>query len=210
MSTEGLNRRGLKGALAWAAEAARASWLCLRRDPWNFFSGEWILDGNNGGLRVAVRALWVTCGLYSTALLIKDVTDPKSVWFDLDWRAFGKLVNDTVAWLGAIAGATYIAFYSRFASQWMYLSGIYNQIKQTEATAENINPDALRSWKVDYIAECHRLHLAQKPPFNERIRAWQAELDEAAKASRRQEDEPLSRNTGTYATPGGSENARAR
>jgi hypothetical protein len=72
---------------------------------------------------------------------------------------------------GAIFAGIYIALYSRFSSQWSYLAGLYNQIKQTEAT--NVDTDLIMDqWKAGFIEDAIALHLAKKPMFAMIIRAW--------------------------------------
>jgi hypothetical protein len=54
-------------------------------------------------------------------------------------RDFGFLWHngaDSIGWIGAIFAAVYAALYARFASQWSYLAGVYNQMRQTLVTTE--------------------------------------------------------------------------
>ncbi len=76
--------------------------------------------------------------------------------------------------MSAVFGGVYLALYARFSSQWAYLASLYNQIKQTEATA-GVNVDVLASWKAGFIEDAENLHLACKSSFAPVIKAWGAE-----------------------------------
>ena len=74
---------------------------------------------------------------------------------------------ETVPWLGAIFGGVYAALYARFASQWGYLAGVFNQIRQMLATWKpgGGNVDHLFLWQAGFIEDALDLHLATKPMF---------------------------------------------
>ena len=78
-----------------------------------------------------------------------------------------KDIADTVPWLGAIFAGVYVALYARFASQWSYLAGVYNQIRQTLATWDPTKDNAnhLNLWRAGFIEDALDLHLATKPMF---------------------------------------------
>src|SRR5690606_6800070 len=65
----------------------------------------------------------------------------------------------------------YLALYSRFSSQWGYLSNLYNQIKQAE-TSLQVNKKTLNYWKAGFIEDAVELHLALKPMFAMIIKGW--------------------------------------
>lgn len=69
---------------------------------------------------------------------------------------------------GAFFAAAYTALYARFASQWTYVAGVYNQIMA--AKVRGIPPDAaaisaLNAWQAGFIEDAEDLHLATKPMF---------------------------------------------
>lgn len=138
---------------------------------WRICSGEWLICQDNGGLKIALRSLFVTAEIYGAALLLNAATKPGALWFTFDVKQAGSLVNKTIPWLGAILGSTYLAFYSRFASQWAYLCGVYNSIMAAEAMQEG-KPKPLAEWKRAFCEECKLLHLAHKEPFRGRIQEW--------------------------------------
>ena len=65
----------------------------------------------------------------------------------------------------------YAALYSRFASQWTYLAGVYNQIKMAESRTDR-DPRKIAEWKAGFIVDAEELHLVRKPLFAEVVRAW--------------------------------------
>jgi len=87
---------------------------------------------------------------------------------------FALQLSSNLRWFGAILGAVYAVFYARFASQWSYLAGLYNQIKATECQ-KDCNQQKLAEWKAGFIVDAQELHLANKPLFAEVIRAWRME-----------------------------------
>lgn len=68
-------------------------------------------------------------------------------------------------------GAVYASLYARFASQWSYLAGVYNQIKAAEC-GQKCDRIALAEWKAGFIEDAEDLHLARKPVFASIIHAW--------------------------------------
>jgi hypothetical protein len=130
-------------------------------------SGEFFLDWRaNGGVVVFLRALWTSLCVYIPTIFLKEVIRPGHLW-EPDCDAFRRAVVDTIPWFGAIFAVTYAALYTRFASQWAYLAGLYNEIM----TAQVRNPPNLASesyyyaWKAGFIEDAETLHLATKPMF---------------------------------------------
>lgn len=86
-------------------------------------------------------------------------------------------------WLGATIAASYAASYSRFASQWVYLAELYNQIKAAELSIPEVLTPAqvlvFAEWKAGFLEDCETLHLARNhrsrrqfapsPPSNRRL-----------------------------------------
>jgi len=68
-------------------------------------------------------------------------------------------------------GASYVAFYARFVSQWGYLAGLYNMIKQTETT-EGADKEFIAQWKAGYLEHAENLHLAAKKNLAPVLHAW--------------------------------------
>lgn len=100
----------------------------------------------------------VTCWMSSTACLTLS-------------EGLKSRVYETLPWLGAVVGGIYAILYSRFASQWSYLSGVYHQIKETECTG-CARGTALAEWKAAFIEDCDEVHLARKPTFAAIISTW--------------------------------------
>jgi len=139
-------------------------------------SGEWLLtwlEMPNGGAIVLMRSLWASIAVSLFALAVENILDPnRSVSFG--WAEFALQLSQNLRWFSAILGAVYAAFYARFASQWAYLAGLYNQIKATECQ-KDCNLVKLADWKAGFIVDAEELHLANKPLFAEVIKAWRME-----------------------------------
>jgi hypothetical protein len=62
----------------------------------------------------------------------------------------------------------YVALYARFASQWAYLAGLYNQINEAKLQAESLfdkGEKTINIWWSGFIEDAEELHLATKPMF---------------------------------------------
>lgn len=141
-------------------------------------SGEWMLSWKphtaNGGTVVAARTIWLSFWLYGTAFLFRTrFAEGKSAI--LDFRQGLADFVDTLPWLATIFGATYIAFYTRFASQWSYVAALYNQLLATETGLKDPSErqlEALAAWKAGFIEDAEELHLAAKPMFLIAVVQW--------------------------------------
>lgn len=128
-------------------------------------SGEWLLkQRSNGGTVIAYRTILVSLEIYSLAIIVAELTDPKSIC-GFDWNSLMGRLNATIPWFGAIVAATYAFLYARFSSQWNYVAGLYNQIYQVTVTTEDLNSERLDDWRAAFIEDAHALHLASKPMF---------------------------------------------
>lgn len=143
----------------WATKAGSAEWLLKKRA--------------NGGDVILARALVVSLLTCSIALFLKFAFDPRNFAFG-GYKHYVDCV-DTLPWFGATFAAVYAALYARFSSQWSYLAGLYNQIKQTEA---QLRPEdrwgnwVLAQWKAGFIEDAEVLHLATKRVFASVIETW--------------------------------------
>jgi hypothetical protein len=139
------------------------SWLIAR--IFGVLSCEWLLFRcRNGGAVIGFRSAVVSAFIFGLALGMAKVCD---------WCGVPTESLQPIQWFGAIFAATYFAFYSRFASQWAYLAGVYNQIKEAECNCrDRLTNEALAEWKAAFITDCHALHLAGKPDFAATIRYW--------------------------------------
>jgi hypothetical protein len=98
------------------------------------FTGEWMFCGGrpNGGGVIFWRSAWITFFMYVLGLWLRSIfragcpaCEPDIVHGLLHGN------DDTVpTWPGAIFAAVWASLYARFASQWSYLAGVYNQIRQ--------------------------------------------------------------------------------
>lgn len=138
-------------------------------------TAEGLLDSfPNGGAVIAARASVAT--LVLTIVLIGlynlfgcwDGTLQRLTW---DASELKRQVYAFTPWTAAFWGATYAGFYTRFSSQWTYLAGTYNQIKQTECVTERYHRP-LAEWKAGFIEDAENLHLAFKPIFATTIHHW--------------------------------------
>lgn len=136
-------------------------------------TAEWLLkDRANGSAVVIARSAWVSLLIYLLALALQEGVDPhRGPHFD--WVRARELLSDHVPWLGAIFAGTYVAFYSRFASQWKYLADLFNQQQATAVQvavgASKSANEAYRTWEACFIEDAVSLHLARKPMFAEAI-----------------------------------------
>jgi hypothetical protein len=130
----------------------------------------------NGGSVVLARAIQSTFLLYALTLLVREVVNPASLWWQFSGGELRRALSDTLPWLGTIFAASYVSLYSRFSSQWSYLAGLYNQIKAAEinsvATGRTGVSTKLAEWKAAFIEDADDLHLSTKPIFASVIRRW--------------------------------------
>ncbi len=137
-----------------------------------FVSGEWILKWmiSNGGNVIFLRSAWVT--IFMLVLLTTfEVNFQEPYIFQAFFRTLGCMMQDHKEWFGAIFGASYASFYARFSSQWSYLAGVYNQIKQAEVNGIN-NWSALAEWRAGFIEDAMHLHLTTKVSIAPIIESW--------------------------------------
>lgn len=133
---------------------------------WSAVTGEWMFRWGcpNGGTIIFFRSVQVTVILYVIASWLASLFNATWPWH----HDFGFLWHqgaDSVSWLGAIFAAVYAALYARFASQWSYLAGVYNQMRQTLVTTKEPDRDHLVMWRAAFIEDALDLHLATKPMF---------------------------------------------
>lgn len=138
-----------------------------------FLSSEWVLTRwklSNGGSIVLFRSLLTSLYVYFIVLGLRNLLDPTSTW-QFSPFALRAQVRETLHWFGTIFAATYVALYSRFAAQWLYIANTYNQIKAAESRRE-CDQDALADWKAGFLEDAEELHLATKRLFASVIREW--------------------------------------
>ena len=141
----------------------------------SILSGEFLLKWTaNGGLVVVARSIITTALVYLTAIGLHEYSAPNSI-FRFDPTHFATIVQNTVPWLGTIFAATYAAYYSRFAAQWTYLAGLYNQIMAAQVQAPwdgDVERQRVYSaWMAGFIEDAEELHLARKPMYASVIRS---------------------------------------
>ncbi|OLK93303.1 hypothetical protein IXO884_10835 [Xanthomonas oryzae pv. oryzae] len=136
-----------------------------------WLSGEWLLrERANGGGVIFLRALLVTALIFTFAMVLKAVVDPERTW-DPSLREAQIDLRDNIDWIGAIFIAVYTGLYARYASQWSYLAGLYNQIMAAASTTSVASEknEPLDYWKAGFIEDCYYLHLDRKKMFSEII-----------------------------------------
>jgi hypothetical protein len=151
-------------------------------------SAEFILDWrkSNGGAAIMFRSLWTSGLLFLALLLAKRCVDSLVGSYCLGpWPDCAELLALATKHSGlllALIAGTYLAYYTRFASQWTYLAGVYNQIKGAEVANEAAevagkepNKQALADWKSGFIVDAWSLHLIAKPIFVNAVRTWGVE-----------------------------------
>jgi hypothetical protein len=139
-----------------------------------FASADWMLRGRaNGGTVILGRTIFVTAEIFLIAQFLHEISRPDVV-LQPSWSRFLCLVHQHLTWLGAIFGAVYAALYTRFASQWSYLAGLYNQIMEVQSSmnSEDINAEKMAMWKAGFLVDADDLHLAYKPMFAGLVRQF--------------------------------------
>jgi hypothetical protein len=147
-----------------------------------FLSAEWLLTclkWENGGDVIAIRSAWIAVVIYLPVLGLKDICDPNAV-LGIDLKQLPRLVPGTLPWLGAIFAGAYASLQSRYSSQWTYLAGVYNRIKETDARG-GVEPERMAEWKAGFIEDAEDLHLLGKPMFTSVATAWGSEARVRAK-----------------------------
>lgn len=138
----------------------------------DLISGEWILRcfKRNGGGIVVFRALWVAFIFTLVSMLAVSLIDPCRVG-PITWKSIHSCFWDLSDKCVIFLGSSYLAFYARFVSQWTYLAGLYNSIKQAESVP-NSKKKVIAHWKAGYLEDAENLHLAAKNNIATIIRAW--------------------------------------
>lgn len=136
-----------------------------------FCSGEFVFKFlSNGGTAVVVRTL--ITGLFLSIIVYLGHC---VVYWNLE-NPFKVLQGNGWQFCG-IFGAAYLSFYSRFVSQWSYLSGLYNQIKEALLgmdfkTADDQKRELLYGWMSGFIEDAITLHMETKDIFAVVILNW--------------------------------------
>jgi hypothetical protein len=139
----------------------------------DWLSGEYLLTHvryPNGGTVVFLRALHVSFVIFLGSLAIMNWLDPTRS-SEFSWRELATQTLAHITWIGAIFATVYALLYARFASQWTYLAGVYNQIKAAQLR-DQVNATALAEWKAGFIEDCDDLHLLRKPMFASIANEW--------------------------------------
>ncbi len=135
-------------------------------------TGEFILKWlkANGGAPVALRALWMTIFFIFISMFAVSLADPERVG-PITMTSFFNCLFDVSEESIIFLGAAYISLDARFVSQWTYLAGLYNLIKQVEASG-GADPNVIAEWKAGYLEDAENLHLAAKHNLAPIIHAW--------------------------------------
>ncbi len=130
---------------------------------------------SNGGDIILLRTFCITIWLYILAVVLKQVLDADRTW-QFSGRALLTELRDTLPWAGAIFAAVYASLYTRFASQWLYLASLYNQIKAIEARTAGASGSqagpVIAAWKAGFLEDAEELHLATKGLFVSVMKIW--------------------------------------
>jgi hypothetical protein len=142
----------------------------------SFASGEWLLkEQANGGDLIIARSLFASCLLFLSFIALKHLLDPGRAWI-FSVAALQQEAHQSLPVFGALLAAVYATLYTRFAAQWNYLAGLFNQIVQAEIDlADSDSHEKLSSlawWKAAFIEDAEELHLSTKRIFVPAIRDW--------------------------------------
>jgi hypothetical protein len=136
-------------------------------------SGEYLLDRSdvsNGGTVVFTRALHVAVVIVCLGLLVRNWLDPNRTPTFSMYELRSQLAA-IGPWFGTVFAASYAALYARFASQWTYLAGVYNQIKAAEGR-KDATENVIAEWKAGFIEDAAELHLIRKRMFASIVHEW--------------------------------------
>lgn len=113
---------------------------------------------------MVLRAVWIGVLGYFATIVVTELLRPNTAWvFSL--TALRSAIFENLKVGGAIFAGAYTALYARFASQWSYLAGVYNQIMAAQvrvAPPDSEGRRALEFWKAGFIEDAEDLHLATK------------------------------------------------
>lgn len=138
-----------------------------------YLSGEYLLIKRrypNGGTVVFLRAAHVTVFVFIGALALFNAMDPRRGG-QFSWNEFRMQTVTHVTWIGAIFASAYALLYARFASQWTYLAGMYNEIKAAQCR-KDVDLDVIAEWNAGFIEDCDDLHLLRKMIFASTAQEW--------------------------------------
>lgn len=138
----------------------------------DFLAGEWLLKTfkANGGTVIALRAIWITVIFAGLSMIAASALDPSRVG-PISWSGAADVFWEISSNVTIFLGASYLALYARFVSQWSYLAGLYNLIKQAEAVT-GANKCVIAEWKAGYLEDAENLHLAGKNNLAPVLHAW--------------------------------------
>jgi hypothetical protein len=133
-----------------------------------WLTGEFLLrDRPNGGTVIAMRTLLFGSLIYALAFCVSAITVKGATW-GFSSRELRADIHETIAWLGAIYAAIYVALYTRFSAQWSYLASLYNQMMAISVSLDFEIPKAKENfinWQAAFMEDAEDLHLATKPMF---------------------------------------------
>jgi hypothetical protein len=147
-------------------------------------SGEYLLDRpdvSNGGTVVFTRALHVASVVVTLGLVARNALDPSRT-MELSFDELRTQLAAAGPWFGTVFAASYAALYARFASQWTYLAGVYNQIKGAEAR-KDAPEEVIADWKAGFIEDAAELHLVRKRMFASIVHTWAVAHDGKVRAA---------------------------
>lgn len=148
-------------------------------------TAEWLADGpkENGGTIVLARSLWVCGLLFLCYLVVRNIEICVEAGRECrpSTSAPWAQARDVVRVFMGIFAGVYTALYVRFASQWRYVAGVYNQIKAAECRLQARPPvldqdqpevPAIYQWKAGFVEDAYSLHLINKVHFASSVWAW--------------------------------------
>jgi hypothetical protein len=96
---------------------------------------------------------------------------------EFSWNELSIQTLQHVTWMGGIFATAYALLYARFASQWTYVAGVYNQIKAAQVRKDT-SAEILAEWMAGFIEDCDDLHLLRKPMFASIAHEWLKKVGE--------------------------------
>lgn len=151
-------------------------WLVF--EIWHFIvliaTGEFLLEWfrwRNGSAVIIARSIWGALGVIGLRIAAVNALDSNKVWFTLNEAYARAQIAESGTWFAAAFAGLYTALYAKFSSQWTYLAGVYNQIKQAECAA-NCTEDKIAEWKAALVIDADALHLDNNSIFVSLIKGW--------------------------------------
>ena len=117
----------------------------------------------NGGAVVFLRSLWSSFLLYCIGVWILSSTEHLPTFTD-PLEQVKIVIHESIGWFGAIFAAIYVALYTRFSSQWTYLTNLYNEQMNAGLLRDDsgFHQRTYDRWRAAFIEDAIKMGLDKK------------------------------------------------